>query len=210
MSEPAEPDDDVQRVLPLGHSLGVRDDGTRFEVRLGPLLHRLDAPRFAVWALCSGLPDATGPWTVADAVARAAEAGVADAAAAMAQLQADGLVATAAPVGPTALELARRVRLLPQLPGLGNTAEAPDGWSLGFPGQPVVTMDATLYDLVCWAHLDTSLWRACEGSAAVARRAGVTDEVATDPARTLAALLRSVHPLLSSGAVRLDTWQVQP
>jgi len=210
MSAPAEPDDDVQRVLPLGHSLGVRDDGTRFEVRLGPLLHRLDAPRFAVWALCSGLPDAVGPWTAADVLARALDAGVADAAQALDRLRADGLVATAAPVGPTAHELARRVRLMPQLLGLGNSAEAPHSWSMGFPDRPVVALDATLYDLVCTAHLDSSLWRACESSSAVARRSGVPDPVATDPEQLLAALLRAIHPLLSSGAVRLDTWQVQP
>ena len=210
MSAPIQPEDDVLRVFPVGHFFGVRDAGTRFEVRVGPLLHRLDAPGFAVWALSHGLPDAVGAWTVEQVVATAAEAGTAGAAEAMDRLQADGLVVTAAPVGPTAHDLARRVRLVPQLLGLGNSAEAPHTWSMGFPDRPVVSMDATLYDVVSWAHMDTSLWRACEGSSAVARRSGVADEVATDAELTLAALLRSLHPLLSSGAVRLDTWQVQP
>jgi len=204
MSDQAEHDAALPLVFPLGQFLGAREDGTTFEVRVAADVHALDGARFSVWALAHGLPGHTGPWTDEDVVDAAARAGAADPAADLDALTADGLLLHVGPGG--ARSFAEGVRLLPAVPGLGNTAEQPGTWSLGLLGQPLVGLDAALYDLVVWAHCDPSLWEACRGASATSRRARVPG--AEDADALLARLVDALHTLLAVGAVRLDTWPV--
>ena len=126
----------------------------------------------------------------------------------LAELEELGLVALAAPGTESGRALALRVRMVPLVLGLGNSAEAPDAYSVGLPGRALAVLSAAAYDLFEWAHMETSLWRACEGAAATAARVGITDASATDPAVLLSDLLSDLHRLLTPNAVYLDTWAV--
>lgn len=95
--------------------------------------------------------------------------------------------------------------MIPLMLGLGNTTEEPRLYSVGLVGQPMVSMSSMAYDLYEWAHMESNLWLACQGAAATAVRVGIEDDVATDPARMLDALLATLHVLVSPNAVYLDT-----
>ena len=106
--------------------------------------------------------------------------------------------------------LADRVRMLPLTTGLGNTHQSPQVYRMGRADLLLAVGSSTTYDLFEWAHMETSLWRACEASATVSARAGATDPGLVDPAELLTGLLASLHALLGTNAVCLDTWGVAP
>ncbi len=120
-------------------------------------------------------------------------------------LIADHLVAETTPGTDSAVDFARRYRLIPLMLGLGNTAEEPWIYSVGMIDLPVVQLSAMAYDLYEWAHMDANLWVACEGAAATAVRVGIEDPLATDPLAMLNVLLSTLHFLLSPNAVYLDS-----
>ena len=197
------------QVYPLGHLIGVRSVVDQFDVRIGATLHSLTSAEFGVWAMAHGPADhVPRPWTPDALAAQAAAVGLPDCSRRLGRLEDQGLVALAAPGTSSARELAERVRMVPLVLGLGNSAEAPDAYSVGLPGRPLAVLSAAAYDLFEWAHMETSLWRACEGAAATAARVGVTDTAATDPAALLGSLLGDLHRLLTPNAVHLDTWAV--
>lgn len=197
------------QVYPLGQLIGVRAVVDQFDVRLGASLHSLTAAEFGVWAMAHGPADhVPRPWTPEALAGQAAAVGLPDCAQRLARLEEEGLVALAAPGTTSAQALAERVRMVPQVLGLGNSAEAPDAYSVGLPGRPLAVLSAAAYDLFEWAHMETSLWRACEGAAATAARVGIADTTATDPGALLASLLGDLHRLLTPNAVHLDTWAV--
>jgi len=197
------------QVYPIGQLIGVRAVVDQFDVRVGAALHSLTAAEFGVWAMAHGPADhVPRPWTPEELAHQASAVGLTDFAERLARLEADGLVALAAPGTPSARELAQRVRMVPLVVGLGNSAQAPDAYSVGLPGRPLAVLSAAAYDLFEWAHMETSLWRACEGAAATAARVGLSDAESTDPERLLTSLLGDLHRLLTPNAVCLDAWAV--
>lgn len=196
-------------VYPLGHYLGARHATGEFQVRLADRVHALDQADFSVWALTHGSPTRSpGAWTADAVVSAAAGAGHGDARAALDRLSGQGLVRAAVPDGESGRELARAVRMIPLVLGLGQRADDPHAWSVGLVGRPLVDMSATVYNLFSWAHLNANLWSACEAGADAGRREGLSEIADTDPGAMLAHLLGSLHTLLAPNAVYLDTWNV--
>ena len=197
------------QVYPIGQLIGVRAVVDQFDVRVGAALHSLPAADFGVWAMAHGPADhVPRPWTPDALAEQAAAVGLDAFPERLARLQEEGLLALAAPGTASARELALRVRMVPLVVGLGNSAQAPDAYSVGLPGRPLAVLSAAAYDLFEWAHMETSLWRACEGAAATAARVGIADTTATDPEALLSSLLGDLHRLLTPNAVHLDTWAV--
>jgi hypothetical protein len=197
------------QVYPIGQLIRVRAAVDEFHVRVGAELQRLSSTDFSVWAMAHGPADhVPRPWTSEELAAQARAVGLADAPDRLARLQEIGLVALAAPGTETGLALAQRVRMVPLVLGLGNSAENPDAYSVGLPGRPLAVLSAAAYDLFEWATMETSLWRACQGAAATAARVGIEDPLASDPEALLASLLGDLHRLLTPNAVCLDTWAV--
>ncbi|WP_369139378.1 hypothetical protein [Modestobacter versicolor] len=197
------------QVYPIGQLIRVRAAQDEFHVRVAAELQRLTSTDFSVWAMAHGPADhVPRPWTVAELAAQAAGIGLPDAPERLARLEQLGLVALAAPGTASAVELARRVRMVPLVLGLGNSADNPDTYSVGLPGRPLAVLSAAAYDLFEWATMETSLWRACEGAAATAARVGIDDPQASDPGALLTSLLADLHRLLTPNAVCLDTWAV--
>jgi hypothetical protein len=197
------------QVYPIGQLIRVQAAVDRFDVRVGATLHSLSSAEFGVWAMAHGPADhVPRPWTPAELVAQAATVHLPEAPQRLVELEEQGLVALAAPGTESGRALARRVRMVPLVLGLGNSAQAPDAYSVGLPGRALAVLSAAAYDLFEWSHMETSLWRACEGAAATAARVGITDETATDPGALLSSLLSDLHRLLTPNAVHLDTWAV--
>ena len=197
------------QVYPVGQLIRVRASEDEFHVRVGAELQRLTSTDFSVWAMAHGPADhVPRPWTSAELAAQARTVGLADAPDRLTRLQEAGLVALAAPGTESGVALAQRVRMVPLVLGLGNSAENPDAYSVGLPGRPLAVLSAAAYDLFEWATMETSLWRACEGAAATAARVGIDDPLASDPESLLTSLLSDLHRLLTPNAVCLDTWGV--
>jgi len=197
------------QVYPIGQLIRVRAADDEFHVRVGAQLRRLSATDFSVWAMAHGPADhVPRPWTGDELAAQARTVGVTDAPQRLAALHESGLVGFAAPGTESGLALAQRVRMVPLVLGLGNSAANPDAYSVGLPGRPLAVLSAAAYDLFEWATMETSLWRACQGAAATAARVGIEDPLASDPEAVLASLLADLHRLLTPNAVCLDTWAV--
>ncbi len=195
-------------LLPIGHSLGLGDQGA-VEVRLGAAVEELPLEEFALWALAHGDPSGGAePWGAERVLAAAERAGQADPATHLQALEGRGLLVRVTPGEASARALADRVRLLPLALGLGNTRVQPQVYRIGRTGEVLAVGSSTTYDLFTWAHMETSLWRACVASGAVAARAGATDPGLVDPDELLTGLLSTLHPLLTTGTVCLDTWGV--
>lgn len=191
-------------VLPIGHSLGSAEDpvsGAAVQrVRVGPDVVHLTGSQFALWALAHGDPDRPldQRWGEPAVLAAAERLGVGAAAGLLAELAADGLVARVQPGTATAVAFASAHQLKPLMLGLGNLAADPATYEVGLPGQPVAQVDAVLYRLYQWGHLEPDLWSACQVTAA-----GWEGELA-DPLRLLDAVLDAVHLLLGPNAAYLD------
>lgn len=192
-------------VLPIGHSLGGGEDpvsGAAVQrVRVGPDVVRLTGPQFALWALAHGDPDRPldQRWGEPAVLAAAERFGVGDPAGPLAELIADGLVASVQPGTTAAVAFASAHQLRPLMLGLGNLAADPTTYEIGLPGQPVAQVDAVLYRLYQWGHLEPDLWSACQVLAA-----GLDGELA-DPRRLLDAVLDAVHLLLAPNTAYLDS-----
>jgi hypothetical protein len=190
-------------VLPVGRSLGPRDGGLLFDVRVGDGVVDLDPVTWAVWSLCHGLPGVAGPWTERDVVLQALAAGLPDAEPVLADLRSTDLLTDAPGDDAQAERLARRLRLFQVLPALGNTPDEPAAWALGAPGVPVVHVDDALHDLVVGGHRDADLWTTVSTRAASAAALGIAGPD-TDPHRLLERLVGALPLLLAVGAVHLD------
>lgn len=201
---------DAPLLFPVGLYLGVHHspagDGPPVQVvRVGSKMRRLTGPQFAVWALAHGVTDPAEHRdrtrsTVAEASRRA---GVADPDPLIDAFLADGALAEVTPGSPDAVEFARTHRMVPLMLGLGNTADDPALFRVGF-SEPVVGMNADLYDLFLWSHLEVHLWAACDEAAAVEKELGSDDPELTDPHQVLAGLLTALHSMLVGHAVYLD------
>lgn len=208
-------DDDAALLFPIGHCIGAYYDlpasNDHFtQVRVGADVNRLTDEQFAIWGLAHGTPDRPPdqPWNRQAVLTAARRAGIGGAEQVLESLMADHMLVETTPGTDSAVDFARRHRLIPLMLGLGNTAEEPWIYSVGLLGMPIVQLSATAYDLYKWAHLDANLWLACEGAAATAVRVGIDDPKATDPLQTLNALLATLHVILSPNAVYLDSGEL--
>ncbi|SCX45779.1 hypothetical protein SAMN03159343_1667 [Klenkia marina] len=205
------PPDAAELVLPIGQCLGVGPAGPVVEVRLGAAVEELGPEEFALWSMAHSDPaGGTDPWGPAGLLAAAQRAEVDGAAGHVDALLERGLLARAVPGTPSAHALAGAVRLLPLTMGLGNTHQSPHVYRMGRPDRLLAVGSSTTYDLFQWAHMESSLWRACEAAAAVSARVGATDPGLVDPDELLTGILTGLHALLGTNAACLDTWGVAP
>ena len=195
------PPPDASWLLPLGRSLGPREDGVTHDVLAGRVVHALDPVGWLVWSLSHGLPGAAAPWTVADLELQTTAAGLPDTPAVLTDLLDRGLVTA---VEPDDAELLTRVRATVQLLALGNSAAEPEVWTLGTPEVPLVHLDRVTFDAVTSAHRFPHLAAAVAWAAGAAGRAGLPAAAGSDAA-VLAARVRDALPLLLAvGAVHLE------
>jgi hypothetical protein len=153
-------------LLPVGHRggavVGAGNAGTRHHaVRRAAAVHPLTDEEFAVWLLAHGTADGEGvrPATGPDTIEAAAGLGVADADAVLADLCSAGLVAALGADAGEARRFAAGHRLQPLVWGLGNSADAPGSYRLGFPGLPLIEVPPDLYALWSRAAIADDLWR---------------------------------------------------
>lgn len=197
-------------LLPVGQFFGtfypvVGSPERIHRVRLGSEVWELDNQRFILWALAhgSGAPSAGRPWTVS--AVRDAAAGQlpgVDTAPLLDGLTAEGLLVEVAQE--KAVEFARRHRVGARLLGLGNSAEEPWLWSIGFFEHPMVKVTRTVYNLWERAPSGESLWALCQALAAEEREADATEPDLTDPERMLTAFLQDIHQLLVASVIYLE------
>lgn len=200
-------------LLPVGQFFGtfhpaVGSEQRYHRIRLRDEVWELEDPRFLVWALLHGVtgPLAGRPWTLA-ALREAAEGQLPageDLTSLLDDLVGAGLAAGVVPGSDEAVDFARRHRLGARMLGLGNRAEEPWLYSIGFFDHPVVTVTRTVYDIWERCPSGESLWRICEALAAEERQAGGADRDLVDPAALLAGFLGTVHSLLVSSVVYLE------
>lgn len=195
------PPPDASWLLPLGRSLGPREDGTTHDVLAGRVVHALDPVAWLVWSLSHGLPGAAAPWTVADLELQTTASGLPDTPAVLGDLLDRGLVVA---VDPADAELLGRVRAVVQLPALGNSAAEPEVWTLGTPEVPLVHLDRVTFDVVTSAHRFPDLAGAVAWAAGAADRAGLPAGAGADPAEVAARVRGALPLLLAVGAVHLE------
>jgi hypothetical protein len=198
-------------VLPIGHYVGtsyrIGEPLTPRQVCRGGTVHDLTDDEFAVWVGAHG-----GVEAIRDGVAwqrpaveeHAQAAGLSNAPALVDQLLGTGLLVEVAPGSDEATSFAESHRLVPVMLGLGNSADQPDMFGIGFFHQPVLQVSHAIYDLWQWSAMDDTLWATCQNAADVARRAGATDPDYVDPGRLLTGFLGSIHALLLANAAYLD------
>ena len=187
-------------LFPLGQSLGQRDGGLVFDVRVGDELHQLDAVQWAVWALAHGLPGVEGPWTADDVLLQATAAGLTEAGEVLTGLRRDDLLVEVPADAGGAVTLAQQVRVMVALLPLGNSPDDPHAWGLGLPGQPLVHVEDTVHDVVVLGHLDADLWTTVQQVVTATGASGAAPE----PRALLGRVLDALPTLLSVGAVHLD------
>ncbi len=198
------------QVVPVGEFFGtfyptVGSPERIHRVRLGAEVWELDNERFILWALAhgAGAQPAEQPRTVSavrDAAARQLP-GV-DTGPLLDALIAERLLVEVAPA--EAVEFARRHRVGARLLGLGNSAEEPWLWSIGFFEHPMVKVTRTVYNLWERAPSGESLWAICQALAAEEREANATDPDLFDPERMLTAFLQEIHQLLVASVIYLE------
>ncbi|MFB9239382.1 hypothetical protein ACFFWC_28265 [Plantactinospora siamensis] len=200
-------------LLPIGQFFGtfhpVVGSAERYHrVRLRDEVWELEDPRFLVWALLHGVvgPLAERPWTFETLREAAAEhlGPEHDLAALLADLDGAGLAARVAPGSDEAIGFARRHRIGARMLGLGNSADEPWLYAIGFFDHPVIKVTRTVYDLWERCPSGESLWDLCAALAAEERQAGGTEPDLIDPEVMLAGFLTTVHSLLVSSALYLE------
>jgi hypothetical protein len=196
-----------RRIFPIGHYVGAQH-GTGDvvqQVRGGATFHDLSGPQFLVWTLAHGSPEAVEsetPWRRRSVEELAKLSGLREAAAHLDELIELGLLVEVAT--DTELDFAKTHRVVPTMLGLGNTADEPWTFGIGFLNQPIVEVSHAIYDLWQWSAMDDTLWATCESAGDAARRANQTEPDYVDPARLLSGLLGSLPALLLANAAYLD------
>lgn len=153
----------------------------------------MDSLSFASWLLAHdserGLPDRAGVIDATVALGLDRD----QATAAVAGLVDDGLLFEIQP--DSARGFAERHQLLPLMVGLGPDGTDPTLRVVGLLDIPVVQVSEPMYALWLWAHLEPSLWEACESAA-------THDGI--EPDRVLSEVLAAIHPLLASRAAYFE------
>ncbi|WP_223884115.1 hypothetical protein [Micromonospora craniellae] len=199
-------------LLPLGQYFGTFypkvGAAERYQrVRLGPDVWDLDDHRFALWALAHSTADRQEEQVWSLASVRQAAAGHlpgVDVEPLLDGLIAEGLIAEVTPDTQAAVDFAQRHRLGSRMVGLGNSAEEPWLWSIGFFERPIVKVTRSVYNLWESGRSGESLWDVCESLGADERESGGSDAESTEPELLLPALLRALHPLLLASVVYLE------
>lgn len=186
-------------IFPIGRYLGTA--GEAHQVRRGETTERLDPAGFAAWGLGHGPVDpvlAAGvSWTRQELVRYAGLAGLAGPDRLVAGLVERGLLVEAPATGPGAEAFARGHRVVPIAVGLGNLADRPAEFSIGWYGRPLLQVDELRYEVWGWSGGYDTLWRVCQARAGAApARSG--------PAGVLSHFLAGVHRLVSANALYLD------
>ncbi len=202
----------IPLLYPLGHYIGAHHPPDSSlepvqRVRLGPRYHDLTRRQFVVWKLAHGSQEAVQsdtPWRRRSVEELAGVTGIVDAAEIVDQLTELGLLADVAPGTRAAHTFAVTHRLVPLMLGLGNSAENPWLFSIGFFDLPIVSVTYPVYDLWQWSAMDETLWDTCRSAAEIAERQGAEDPDSIDPERLLTGLLGALHGLLTAGAACLD------
>lgn len=176
----------MTQVFPIGHYMGERHPSGLHYVRLGLEHQTMTADEFGVWVLSH---QDSPQWSVAQVLTLAAEAQLPNAPESVERLLSVGLLALASE------SFTRTYRLEPLLVGIGNTAESPDVYRVGLPGQDPATLTASGYELWQWSALAPSLWHTCE------IRAKLSDGT---PADEVEGLLADLRPLLANSCAYLD------
>lgn len=195
-------------IFPVGHYLGAVHGApvTYHRIRVGERSVRLDTTdQVTIWALSHGVPELAGdgPWTRARVERLARDGGIVNPAGVIDRLLADGLLAEVTLGTPAAAEFARRHRLRPLMIGMGNTAEDPQRFRIGYADQPAIEVSRTLYELWQWGHL-FDLWQTCKLFAEVDRDTATPGGPAATAGQLLTGFLPELHLLLSHTAAYLD------
>lgn len=198
-------------LFPVGHHVGARhrveSDEVLEQVRRGATFHDLTSQEYAVWTLAHGSPEAVQnevPWTRKAVEELARVAGLTAVSEVVDKLMETGLLVEVAPGTDEALAFAKAHRVVPLMLGLGNTADEPWLFGIGFLGQPILQVTHPIYDVWQWSAMDDTLWATCLSAVDVARRAKSTDPETTDPTKLFAGFLGTIHALLLSKAACLD------
>jgi hypothetical protein len=196
-------------IFPIGQRFGAQhSSGDHAElVRISTEVVRLPADTFRVWELAHGHPDSVleHDWTITQLTEVASQDGVTDPASAITNLVDRQVAAVVGRALDDRIAFGRRHLFVPTMVGLGNSSDDPGSFGIGLPVGPVVKVNALLFDLYEWAHLDPDLWTACQNAAAVNRKLEVPDAVATNADQMLAALVDQFHAaFLVSGAGYVD------
>jgi hypothetical protein len=171
------------------------------EIRLGGEFVRLTSIEQTTWAVAHSDPqllaDGVEPNRVAiDSAMR--QLGYPDIEEPLKNLRDLGLIASVLPIGNGAKSFAERYRIVPQVLGLGNTADALDDCLVGTPGEPRLSLPFDVYQVWLASELHPCLWDACDQVAQALgearERAGTAGERIT--AATLAAGMVRLLPLL--------------
>ncbi|MDQ7907496.1 SMI1/KNR4 family protein [Phytohabitans sp. ZYX-F-186] len=197
-------------VLPLGRMLGplftAAGPPAEVGIRLAGRTYMTSPDEYVIWRLAHGPTEARWrdrPWTAQSIAGAAAERDdFPDARAQLAGLRRKGLVTYVRRGTSQAVDFAARHRVVPQLPGLGNTPQEPGFHRIGPPANPFVKVDSNVYQLWIRLPIHADLWSACQGLTRAARNSAPGFE--TDPERLLDALLDVLHLLLAVEAAHLD------
>lgn len=194
--------DAAQRLMfPVGQYGGeVRDDTdgvTSFAIRRGWTVLSIDARSALLWRDAHGRLEDLGAtvWTMAAILDRRADFfTLHQRRESYAVLVAFDMLAAVDPDDPDDAErFARAHRLQPLVHGMGNAAEDPSRFAVGYPPDHVAGLPWDLWRIWHGGHLEPTLWDAC---------------LATDhpqPHRLLSDLLHSLHTLLTLRLAYLDT-----
>lgn len=182
-------------IVPIGQYAGaVAPD---HEVLRRGVAEPLTEGAFRGWVLAHGPLDpivaARIAWTHTELVRYAELAGLGDASEQVTDLLRRHLLAEVPCFGSAAVDFARRHRAVPLMLGLGNTADEPGQFALGYVGEAMVYVDAEAYEVWLWSAVEQSLWSACEAASPDG-----------DAGRVLTGFLAGLHRLTSASALYLD------
>lgn len=150
--------------FPLGPSFSAGGDEfpDSFDIRLGGEFCSLSPDAYAVWLLTHGYPELVeqrAPTRV-QVEEQASSQGVENPRGVFDELLRQGLLAQVMPIDNQLKKFAMEYRCHPLGKGLGNTAEAPEDYSIGTPEDPWAIVDYRTYFI--WSYLPhfPSLWDA--------------------------------------------------
>ncbi|MGH3803119.1 MAG: hypothetical protein ACRDTD_23920 [Pseudonocardiaceae bacterium] len=208
----------VAALIPVGQYAGQfftskqQIDPAYHEVRLGGEFLRLTSIEHATWAVTHSDPELLAEGTEPNRAAVEAgmrELGYPDIGEPLKTLQDLGLIASVLPVGAGVKRFAEMHRVVPQVLGLGNTADALDDCLLGTPGEPRLALPFDVYQVWLASELHPCLWDACEQVAAAfvaaAEQTGKTRDGSPITAIRLAqATARALPLLIATSCAYLD------
>ncbi len=207
----------VAALLPIGQYAGEfftsaeQQEPVYHEVRLGGDFIRITSLEHATWAVAHNDPQllAEGAQPNRAAIETAMrQLGYVDIAEPLQNLQQLGLISAVVPVGGPLREFAQRHRIVPQVLGLGNTAQDLDDCLVGTPGEPRLSLSFDAYQVWLASELHPCLWDASEQVAEAFQAAGREQGPTTAAEVTAAALLhscyRSLPLLIAASCAYLD------